>query len=206
MDCRWNRAVLALAVLLFGCPPKDEVRPDPASSPPPGGAPSGGEPGPAPSPGPAPAPPSAAGRSAAADIRSSTGLSGRATFVEKAGRVHVRIEVRTAPPGPHGVHIHEKGDCSDAGFLKAGGHFNPGNTPHGGPGTTVRHAGDFGNITVQADGTGVLELETDQITLDSGPQSVIGRAIIVHERADDLTTQPTGNSGSRIGCGVISAT
>lgn len=203
MDCRWNRAALALAVMLLGCPPKDDVRPDPA---PPVSPPSGGETGPAPSPEPVPPPSVPSGGSAAADIRGPSGLSGRATFTEKAGRVRVRIEVRTAPPGPHGVHIHEKGDCSDAGFLKAGGHFNPGNTPHGGPTTSVRHAGDFGNITVQADGTGVLELETDQLTLSSGAQSVVGRAIIVHERADDLTTQPTGNSGSRIGCGVISAT
>lgn len=139
------------------------------------------------------------------EARSKSDLTGTATFTRlKGGKVHVVVHVEHVAPGLHGVHIHEKGDCSDPEGKSAGGHFNPAGVAHGGPTAATHHPGDFGNITVGADGTGTLELDTDSISLKPGAKnSVIGKAIIVHEKEDDLKTQPTGNAGGRIGCGVI---
>jgi Cu-Zn family superoxide dismutase len=105
-------------------------------------------------------------------------------------------------PGPHGFHIHEKGDCSAADASSAGGHFNPTGKPHGGPDSDARHAGDFGNIEADATGNARYSRTFSDLTLD-GESSIIGKAIIVHQKADDLKTQPSGDAGGRIGCGVI---
>ena len=88
-------------------------------------------------------------------------------------------------------------------FTSAGGHFNPAGVDHAGPGAETRHAGDLGNIEVAADGTAHLEVSSDIITLGEGDNSVMGKAVIVHKDADDLTSQPTGAAGARIACGVI---
>jgi superoxide dismutase, Cu-Zn family len=136
--------------------------------------------------------------------KSGSTVTGTATFTEMAsGGVKVEVKVEKAPPGTHGLHIHEKGDCSDPEAKSAGGHFNPTNMPHAGPHDAQRHAGDLGNIEVGADGTGKLEITTDMLTVKPGPNSVVGRAVVFHEKADDLKTQPTGNAGGRLGCGVI---
>jgi Cu-Zn family superoxide dismutase len=103
----------------------------------------------------------------------------------------------------HGLHVHEKGDCSDPEAKNAGGHFNPKGMPHAGPTAMQRHAGDLGNIEVKDVGTGDLEITSDMLTVRPGPNSVVGRSVVFHEKADDLTTQPTGNAGGRLGCGVI---
>ena len=129
---------------------------------------------------------------------------GWATFTERStGGVAVVVHIENAPPGIHGLHVHEKGDCSAPDASSAGGHFNPGGDPHAGPTEMHRHAGDLGNITIEANGTGHLELVTDLLTVRPGPNSVVGRAVVFHEKADDLKTQPTGNAGGRFGCGVI---
>ena len=138
------------------------------------------------------------------EARSGSQVKGTATFTERStGGVHVVVRVDNAPPGTHGLHIHEKGDCSDPEAKSAGGHFNPGGMPHAGPMDAKRHAGDLGNIEVKSDGTGVLDITSDLLTVRPGPNSVVGRAVVFHEKADDFTTQPTGNAGGRLGCGVV---
>jgi Cu-Zn family superoxide dismutase len=136
--------------------------------------------------------------------RSGSTVTGTATFTEMAGGgVKVVVHIEKAPPGIHGLHIHEKGDCSDPEAKSAGGHFNPTTMPHAGPMDKEHHAGDLGNIEIKADGTGTLEITSSMLTVKPGPNSVAGKAVIFHEKADDLKTQPTGNAGGRLGCGVI---
>ena len=146
-----------------------------------------------------------AGPEAKATIESKSGstVTGWAKFREEAGGVKVVVHVEKAPPGTHGLHIHEKGDCSDPEAKSAGGHFNPTAADHAGPMDEKHHAGDLGNIEVKADGTGHLEITSKMLTVAEGPNSVVGRSVVFHEKADDLKTQPTGNAGGRLGCGVI---
>jgi Cu-Zn family superoxide dismutase len=152
----------------------------------------------------APAPAEGPRASATIEARSDSTATGTATFTElSTGGVRAHIHIEKAPPGTHGLHIHEKGDCSDPKAASAGGHFNPGGMPHSGPMDMKRHAGDLGNIEIKADGTGDLDITSDMLTVKPGPNSVVGRAVVFHEKADDLKTQPTGNAGGRFGCGVI---
>ena len=137
------------------------------------------------------------------EARSNSTVKGQASFTQVGDKVKVLVEVSGATPGQHGLHVHENGDCSAPDAKSAGNHFNPGNAEHGAPDKPAHHAGDFGNLTIGEDGNGKLELLTDQISVKPGTVSVVGRALILHEKVDDTTTQPTGNSGSRIGCGVI---
>ena len=152
----------------------------------------------------APAPAEGPRASATIEARSDSTATGTATFTElSTGGVKVHVHIEKAPPGTHGLHIHEKGDCSDPKAASAGGHFNPGGMPHSGPMDLKRHAGDLGNIEIKADGTGDLDITSDMLTVKPGPNSVVGRSVVFHEKADDLKTQPTGNAGGRFGCGVI---
>lgn len=134
--------------------------------------------------------------------RSGSSLTGTAEFQMNGARLIILVSVKGAPPGIHAVHIHEKGDCSGSDAKSAGDHFNPEGTRHGAPEDREHHAGDFGNLTVDADGTGSLMIHSGDLSLE-GKNSVLGRAIVIHENADDFMTQPSGNSGARIGCGVI---
>jgi Cu-Zn family superoxide dismutase len=140
---------------------------------------------------------------ASIEARSGSTVTGTATFTEVAGGVKVVVHIEKAPPGTHGLHLHEKGDCSAPDAASAGGHFNPTSMPHAGPMDKQHHAGDLGNIEIKADGTGDLEITSSMLTVKPGPNSVVGRAVVFHEKADDLKTQPTGNAGGRLGCGVI---
>ena len=136
--------------------------------------------------------------------KSGSTVTGTATFTEvEGGGVKVVVKIEKAPPGTHGLHIHEKGDCSAPDATSAGGHFNPTGMPHAGPMDKEHHAGDLGNIEIKADGTGTLETMSTMLTVKPGPNSVVGRAVVFHEKADDLKTQPTGNAGGRLGCGVV---
>ena len=151
------------------------------------------------------APPDAAPQ-AKATIESKSGskVTGKAVFTElSSGGVKVEVWIENAAPGTHGLHLHEKGDCSAPDATSAGGHFNAAGNPHAGPHDAQRHNGDLGNIEIGADGKGHLELVTDMLTVKPGPNSVIGKAVVFHEKADDLKTQPTGAAGGRFGCGVV---
>ena len=126
-------------------------------------------------------------------------VSGTVTFTKSGDSVKVVAEVSGLTPGKHGFHVHEFGDCSAPDATSAGGHFNPTNAPHAGHDADKRHMGDLGNLEADASGKARLEL-TDKTMKLSG---VIGKAVIVHEKADDFKTQPTGDAGGRVACGVI---
>ncbi|HXI85515.1 MAG TPA: superoxide dismutase family protein [Verrucomicrobiae bacterium] len=129
-------------------------------------------------------------------------VSGTVTFTKVDGGVKIVADVAGLTPGQHGFHIHEFGDCSAPDATSAGGHFNPHHMQHGGPDATMRHAGDFGNLEADASGKAHYERVDATVSLD-GADSIIGHGVIVHEKADDLKTQPTGNAGGRVACGAI---
>ncbi|MDC0679171.1 superoxide dismutase family protein [Sorangium atrum] len=138
------------------------------------------------------------------EARTKSKLKGTATFTEVEGGVKVAVQISGAPKGKVAVHVHETGDCSAPDAKSAGAHYNPENHPHGIPDGAPHHLGDLGNIEVKADGTGAHEIIAKGANLKEGaPNTFLGRAIIVHEKADD-GSQPAGNAGGRIGCGVIS--
>ena len=118
------------------------------------------------------------------------------------GNVEVAVDLTGVPPGVHGFHIHEKGDCGN-NAMNAGGHFNPTGMVHGAPDAQSHHAGDFGNVEADASGNVDETRMLHGITVSPGTTSVVGRAVILHADPDDLKTQPTGNAGARIACGVV---
>ncbi len=151
--------------------------------------------------------PNAQAASATAVIQGTTEgspISGAATFTDTDSGLQIAIVVANVPPGTHGIHIHQFGACDNAGNA-AGGHYNPDSAKHGflpSDGLAGAHAGDLGNIEVDANGHGTLDLIVPSLTVTGGKYSVAGRALILHEKMDDFG-QPTGNAGGRIGCGVI---
>jgi len=133
-----------------------------------------------------------------------SGLTGTATFSTQDGVVTMQLDLQNAPPGTHAVHLHEFGDCSAADGKSAGGHWNPTGVDHGEWGVDPFHLGDIGNFSVGEDGKGYVQLTTDLWSIHSGGDNdVVGRAIIVHAGEDDMSSQPSGAAGGRIGCGVI---
>jgi Cu-Zn family superoxide dismutase len=145
------------------------------------------------------------GPSASAMLNPTSGntAAGTVQLVQLAdGRVRVTVDLTGVPPGVHGFHIHEKGDCGDNGNA-AGGHFNPNTMAHGAPDADPHHAGDFGNVTADAAGKVHTQFTTRSITVAPGTTSALGHAIILHGNPDDLTTQPSGNAGPRIACGIV---
>ena len=127
---------------------------------------------------------------------------GTVYFTRVKDGVRIDGEITSLKPGSHGFHIHEKGDCSAPDASSAGGHYNPTKMPHGSPSSAQRHMGDFGNIEANASGVAKFSRIDQTATLD-GPNWIIGHAVAVHADPDDLKSQPAGNAGKRVACGVI---
>ena len=144
------------------------------------------------------------GKKGVAQVKATTKgtANGTVTFTQMGNKVKVVAHIEGLKPGQkHGFHIHEGTECGPDG-MKAGGHYNPEKHNHAGPETAQRHAGDLGNITADDKGVGHLELTVENISI-GGKNDIVGRCVIVHAKADDLKTQPTGDAGDRIGCGKI---
>ena len=132
-------------------------------------------------------------------------VTGSVVFSEACKKLRVVAEITGLAPGPHGFHIHENGDCSASDGSSAGGHFNPSGKLHGNPDHAEHHAGDMPQLIADAKGVAKLVAYIDalQVSDGKGEGDVVGRSVIVHADPDDFKTQPTGNSGARLACGVI---
>lgn len=136
--------------------------------------------------------------------KSASQVTGSMHLSEHHGVVRLRGTVRGLEAySEHGFHIHEKGDCSAADATSAGGHFNPGGTAHGAASAAIHHAGDLPSLRADYQGMASIDVTVSGVTLGEGPTSIKGRSLVVHGKADDFTTQPSGNSGARVACGVI---
>lgn len=144
---------------------------------------------------------------ARAQLRNAGGQTvGTVTLTQVGKAVRVVLEARGLPPGTKAVHIHAVGKCDPPDFASAGSHFNPQGRQHGAKNPEGPHAGDLPNVTIAADGTGRLESTNELVTLHRAPNSLFdadGSAVVVHAAPDDFRTDPTGNSGARIACGVV---
>lgn len=133
-------------------------------------------------------------------------VSGTVRFQQMGDKVQVSGDVRGLKPNAeHGFHVHEKGDCSSGDGMSAGGHFNPAGKPHAHHSSADRHAGDLPNLKANGEGVATFTVETPLLAVGSGPNNVIGRSVIVHRDPDDYASQPAGNSGPRLACGLIVA-
>jgi Cu-Zn family superoxide dismutase len=159
---------------------------------------------------PATPPAQSTARSAHANLASASGslVSGQLTLMPMGKGVHLSGTVGGLPPNStHGIHVHEKGDCSAADASSAGGHFNPTASTHGRASVPAHHAGDMDNILANADGVAQVNIQLMGVTLGGGAANdIAGRALVVHAAPDDYMTQPSGNSGARVACGVITVT
>ncbi len=134
--------------------------------------------------------------------KSGAGVSGHVTFTKVDKGTRVQAEITGLAPGKHGFHIHEFGDASSPDGKAAGGHFNPKGATHGDPSKTApRHLGDLGNIEADASGKATYDMVDPDLPL-SGPMSILGHGVVIHEKADDFG-QPVGNAGGRVAVGVI---
>lgn len=144
---------------------------------------------------------------AKAEIRDAAGKTvGKATLTEQKDGVKVVLKVSGLPPGKHGYHIHETGSCTTPDFKSAGGHFNPFQKHHGLENPQGKHAGDLPNLEVKKDGKAKVTFLATEATLKDGPASLLkegGTAVVIHADPDDNMTDPAGNAGARIACGVI---
>lgn len=131
-------------------------------------------------------------------------VAGEVVFGEVGSKVRVVTEIHGLAPGAHGFHIHEHGDCSATDGSSAGGHFNPTGRLHGNPDLTEHHGGDMPQLIADANGHARLVAYLDGVRLGEGAGNIAGRSVVVHAAADDFKTQPAGNSGARLACGVIS--
>lgn len=128
-------------------------------------------------------------------------IKGKVVFTQVTGGIKVYVDLSNVPPGKHGFHIHELAVCQ-GDFESAGGHFAPLGNKHGSPEDEEHHAGDLGNLTANKDGRISHSFISDSISFE-GPTSIINRSVILHSGTDDFKTQPTGDSGKRIACGII---
>lgn len=131
-------------------------------------------------------------------------VRGVVSFSPVGDKMIVVADVSGLSPGPHGFHVHDKGDCSAADGSSAGGHFNPGGRMHGSPEHAEHHAGDLPQLNAGADGKVRVTVYSDSLAI-AGANSIVGRSVVIHAGADDFRTQPAGNSGARVACGVIVA-
>lgn len=147
-------------------------------------------------------------------LRANAGLSptkgnktiGEATFEQVGNKVRVIVFAQgLKPDAEHGFHIHEKGDCSSGDGMSAGGHFNPLGKPHAAHTAADRHVGDLPSLKAAKNGRAKLDIELEGLSIGSGPANIVGKGLIIHADPDDFKTQPTGNAGARIACGVIKA-
>lgn len=148
------------------------------------------------------------GATAVAQMKPTAGnaVAGTVRFEQSASKVIVTASITGLKPNSeHGFHVHEKGDCSAPDAMSAGGHFNPAGKPHGHHGKAERHAGDMPNLRADASGVARVMWETDLLSVGSGASDVIGRSVVIHRDPDDYSSQPAGNSGPRLSCGVIVA-
>lgn len=151
-----------------------------------------------------------ASKEAIATLIDSKGMNvGTVKITENHDGVQVNVKAQNLPSGPHAFHIHAVGKCSAPDFKSAGPHFNPAGKQHGHLNPQGNHAGDLGNVTVKNDGTFELTKKLDGITLEAGQKNSLfqseGTAFVIHEKPDDEKTDPTGNAGDRIACGVVKA-
>ena len=147
------------------------------------------------------------GPSASAQLAATTGnaASGSVQFNQRGDKVYVTGEIRGLKAnGEHGFHVHEKGDCSSGDGMSTGGHFNPDAKAHGAHANSEHHAGDLPSLKADAYGMARFSFESTTISVGSGKADIVGRGLIVHRDPDDYKTQPTGNSGPRLACAVIS--
>jgi Cu-Zn family superoxide dismutase len=142
---------------------------------------------------------------AEADLKPTRGNSatGQMSFAQLGRDIVIKGEFTGLTPGPHGLHIHQYGDCSGPGAAHAGGHFNPFRKRHGPPGGPASHLGDLPMLTAGKDGRARFEARMVGLSLDDGQASILGRSVVVSARPDNFTTQPDGNSGPGVACGVI---
>jgi len=139
------------------------------------------------------------------ESKSNSNVTGSATFIQKKEKVTFVAKLSGLKPGIHAIHIHEKSDCSAADGSSAGGHWNPTFKKHGKWGIGEYHKGDIGNFIADEKGNGTITLTTDEWCIGCGDanKDILGKGLIIHQGADDFTTQPTGNSGARVACSAI---
>lgn len=143
--------------------------------------------------------------SATLEPRSGSTVSGTVNFQTVGQKLRVEARIAGLTPGEHGFHVHEAGDCSAPDASSAKGHFNPAGRSHGHHGGNDRHAGDMPNLVADGSGRATLAAEVDMLSLTEGPGGILQRSVVIHADPDDYKSQPAGNSGKRVACGVIRA-